>query len=151
MQVLFKQDVEGVGKAGQVKEVADGYARNFLLPRGLAVAATAATLKQAADQRAAAARKAAEEERAARALKDRLEAEPVVLVAKAGSQGRLYGSVTNADVAEAIQRQLGVTVDRREIDISEPIRQVGTHRASIRLHRSVSASVAVDVRAEAGA
>src|SRR5579884_2632987 len=112
MRVLFKKDVADVARAGQVKDVADGYARNFLIPRGLAVAATAAALKQVAEVEAAAARHAAEEEKAAQALKARLESQPIVLEAKAGSQGRLYGSVTNADVATAIQRQLGVTLDR---------------------------------------
>src|SRR5205085_10238755 len=112
MKVLFKKDVMDVAKAGQVKDVADGYARNFLIPRGLAVAATSSALKQVADVQAVAARHAAEEERAARELKERLEAQPVVIEAKAGSQGRLYGSVTTADVATAIQKQLGASIDR---------------------------------------
>src|SRR5215467_2655548 len=101
MKVLFKKDVPDVAKAGQVKDVADGYARNFLIPRGLAVAATAGALKQVADVQAVAARHAADEERAAQELKQRLEAQPVVIESKAGSQGRLYGSVTTADVATA--------------------------------------------------
>src|SRR3981081_262587 len=99
MKVLFKKDLPDVARAGQVKDVADGYARNFLIPRGLAVAATAAALKQVAEVQAVAARHAADQEQAARELKARLEAEPIVVQAKAGSQGRLYGSVTTADVA----------------------------------------------------
>lgn len=150
MKVLFTRDVQGAGKAGQVKDVADGYARNFLVPRGLAVPATASTLKQVEERRTAAVRRTAEEERAARELKARLEAQPVVVQAKSGSQGRLYGSVTNADVAAAIQRQLGAEVDRREIEIDEPIRQVGAYRVRARLGRGVTATVAIDVRAEAG-
>ncbi|MBV9329079.1 MAG: 50S ribosomal protein L9 [Chloroflexi bacterium] len=151
MKVLFKKDVADVARAGQVKEVADGYARNFLIPRGLAVVATSSALKQVADLQAVAARHAAEEEKEALALKERLEAQPVVIEAKAGSQGRLYGSVTTADVATAIQKQLGASVERRDLEIAEPVRQVGSYTVSARLHRSVTASVTIDVRAVGGA
>jgi large subunit ribosomal protein L9 len=147
MKVLFKKDVTDVAKAGQVKDVADGYARNFLIPRGLAVAATTAALKQVAELQAIAARHAAEEEHVARALKERLEAQPIVVQAKAGAQGRLYGSVTTADVASAIQKQLGATLDRRDLEIAEPVRQIGSYQVAARLHRAVSANVTVEVRA----
>jgi large subunit ribosomal protein L9 len=150
MKVLFKKDVPDVAKAGQVKDVADGYARNFLIPRGFAIAATAGALKQVAEVEAVAARHKAEEEAAARTLKQRLEAEPIVLEAKAGSQGRLYGSITTADVATAIQRQLGATIDRRELDIAEPVRHVGSFQVSARLHRGVVATVTLEVRAASG-
>jgi large subunit ribosomal protein L9 len=148
MKVLFKKDVADVARAGQVKDVADGYARNFLIPRGLAVAATPAALKQVADVAAASARHAAEEETHARTLKERLESEPIVLHSKAGAQGRLYGSVTTADVADAIQRQLDASVDRRDLEIHEPIRHLGSHQVSVRLHRAVTATLTVEVRAE---
>jgi large subunit ribosomal protein L9 len=151
MKVLFKKDVADVATAGQVKEVADGYARNFLIPRGLAVAATNAALKQVADVQAAATRHAAEEEQTARGLKDRLESQPVVVEAKAGSQGRLYGSVTTADVATAIQKQLGTTLDRRDLEIPDPVRQIGSYQVTARLHRAVTATVTVEVRAIGGA
>jgi large subunit ribosomal protein L9 len=147
MKVLFKKDVPEVAKAGQVKDVADGYARNFLIPRGLAVAATSGALKQVANVQAVAARHAAEEEQSARALKERLESQPIVIEAKAGSQGRLYGTVTTADVAAANKNPIGTTVDRRDLDIAEPVRQVGTYTVSARLHRNVSATVNIDVRA----
>src|ERR1043166_1483366 len=150
MKVLFKKDVADVAKAGQVKDVADGYARNFLIPRGLAVAATSGALKQVADLQAVAARHAAEEEQSARNLKQRLEAQPVVIEAKAGSQGRLYGSVTTADVASAIQKQIGANVDRRELDIVDPVRQVGSYQVSARLHRNVTATLTIEVRAIGG-
>jgi large subunit ribosomal protein L9 len=147
MKVLFKKDVADVAKAGQVKDVADGYARNFLIPRGLAVAATSSALKQVADLQAVAARHAAEEEREARELKERLEAQPVVIEAKAGSQGRLYGSVTTADVAAALQKQMGASVERRDLEIAEPVRQVGSYQVTARLHRAVTATLTIDVRA----
>jgi large subunit ribosomal protein L9 len=147
MKVLFKKDVPDVAKAGQVKDVADGYARNFLIPRGFAVAATSAALKQVADVQAAAARHAADEERGARALKERLEAQPIVVEAKAGAQGRLYGSLTTSDVATAVQKQLGTSLDRRDLEIAEPVRQVGSYHVNARLHRTVTATITVEVRA----
>jgi large subunit ribosomal protein L9 len=150
MKVLFKKDVVDVAKAGQVKDVADGYARNFLIPRGLAVAATNSALKQVADLQAVAARHAAEEEHAAQELKARLEAQPIAIDAKAGSQGRLYGSVTTADVATAIQKQLGASIDRRDLEIADPVRQVGSYEVSARLHRNVTATVTIEVRAVGG-
>ena len=128
--------------------MADGYARNYLIPRGLAVAATPAALKQVADLQTASARHAAEEEEHARALKARLEAQPVVLQSKAGAQGRLYGSITTADVADAVQRQLGTTLDRRQLEIADPIRQLGSYQVTARLHRTVTATLTVEVRAE---
>ena len=146
MKVLFKKDVPEVARAGQVKDVADGYARNYLIPRGLAVAATAGTLKQVADVQAVAARHAAEEEHAAHSLKQRLEAQPIVVEAKAGSQGRLYGSVTAADVATAVQKQLGAAIDRRDLAIGDHIRQVGSYQVTLHLHHAVTATLTVEVR-----
>ena len=151
MKVLFKKDVRDVARAGQVKDVADGYARNFLIPRGLAVAATSSALKEVADLQALAARHAAEEEKAALELKERLEAQPVTIEAKAGAQGRLYGSVTTADVAAAIQKQVGASVERRDLEIAEPVRQVGSYQVTARLHHAVTATVTIDVRAVGGA
>ncbi|GAC1328889.1 MAG: 50S ribosomal protein L9 [Chloroflexota bacterium] len=147
MKVLFRRDVPDVASTGQVKDVADGYARNFLIPRGLAVAATPAALKQVADVQAAAQRHAAHEEQTARELKARLEAQPIVVESKAGAQGRLYGSITSADIVSALQKQLSVSLDRRDIDIPDSVRQVGSYRVTARLHRAVSANVTVEVRA----
>src|SRR5579859_4322303 len=150
MKVLFKKDVLDVARAGQVKEVADGYARNFLIPRGMAVAATPSALKQVAELQAAAARHAADEEQAARQLKARLEAQPIVVEAKAGAQGRLYGSLTTSDVVAAVQKQLGTSLDRRDLDIAEPVRQVGSYPVTARIHRAVTATITVEVRAVGG-
>ena len=151
MKVLFKKDVADVARAGQVKDVADGYARNYLIPRGLAVAASAGALKQVSEVQAVAARRASEEEDAARELKERLEAQPVVLQAKAGSTGRLYGSITTADVVTAVKKQLGADLDRRDVEIAEPVRQLGTYQVTARLHKSVTASLNIEVRAVGGA
>ena len=150
MKVLFKRDVPDVAKAGQVKEVADGYARNFLIPRGLAVAASAGALKQVAEIQAVAARHAADEQQGAQSLRQRLEAQPIVIEAKAGSQGRLYGSVTGAEVASAIQKQIGASVDRHNLEMPDHIRNIGSYQVSVRLHRAVSATVTVEVRPVGG-
>jgi large subunit ribosomal protein L9 len=151
MKVLFKKDVADVARAGQVKDVADGYARNFLIPRGLAVVANSAALKQVAEVQAVAARRAGEEEQAARELKGKLEAQPIVLEAKAGSTGRLYGSITTADVVAAAKKQLGADLDRRDVDIAEPVRQLGSYPVTVRLHKNVTATVTIEVRAVGGA
>src|SRR5215467_13873586 len=147
MKVLFKKDVADVAKAGQVKDVADGYARNFLIPRGLAIAASAQALKQVAEVQAVAARRASDEEHAARALKARLEAKSIVLEAKAGSQGRLYGSITTTDVVNAVKKQVGADIDRRDVDIADPVRHVGSYQVTAKLHRAVTATLTVEVRA----
>lgn len=147
MKVLLKKDVQGLGKAGEVKDVADGHARNYLIPRGFAVLATAGTMKQVAAQQASAQKRAAEEEQAARDLKARLEAQPVVVQVKAGSQGRLYGSVTSQDVVEAIKAQLQVELDKKNLEVADRISQVGEYSATTRLHRNVTARLKLDVRA----
>jgi large subunit ribosomal protein L9 len=147
VKVLFKKDVADVARAGQVKEVADGYARNFLIPRGLAIAASTQALKQVAEVQAVAARRASEEEDAARELKARLEAQPIVLEAKAGSQGRLYGSITSSDVVSAVKKQLRADIDRRDVEMEEHVRQVGSYQVTAKLHRAVTATLTVEVRA----
>jgi len=146
MKVILSKDVQGTGKAGEVKDVADGYARNYLIPRKLAIPATGGALKNVEQKKAAEEKKAATEEAAARALADRLTSAPVVLTAKVGDQGRLYGSITNGDIADQLSAQLRQPIDRRKIELDEPIRQLGTFEVTIRLHRAVSATVKVDVQ-----
>ena len=149
MKVILTQDVKGTGKAGEVKDVADGYARNFLIPRKLAVPATAGALKGVEQRQIAESKRAAAAESDARRLAERVAAEPIVVTAKVGDQGRLYGSVTSADVAEQLSRRLGQPIDKRRIELTEPIRQLGTFQVPIRLHRAVTATLTVDVQAEA--
>ncbi|MBA2451405.1 MAG: 50S ribosomal protein L9 [Chloroflexi bacterium] len=149
MKVILTQDIKGTGKAGEVKDVADGYARNFLIPRKLAVVATAGALKGVEQRQTAESKRVASEETVARALADRIGAEPVVMTAKVGDQGRLYGSITSGDIAEALTRRLHEPIDKRRIELPDPIRQLGSFEVPIRLHRNVSATLTVDVRAEA--
>ena len=147
MKVILTKDVAGTGKAGEVKDVADGYARNYLIPRKLAVPASASALKGVEQRKAAESQKAAREEAAAQELAARLTAAPVVVTAKVGDQGRLYGSITTADIAEQLSKHIGQPFDRRMIQLDEPIRQLGSFDVPVRLHRSVSTKLKVDVQA----
>ncbi|MCS6802205.1 MAG: 50S ribosomal protein L9 [Chloroflexota bacterium] len=137
MKVLFLKEVENVAQPGEVKDVADGFARNYLLPKGLAVAASSAMLKQHAAAIEQEKKRAAKESEELRALAARLSETTVTIPARAGVEGRLYGSITAADIAEALHRQHGVTVDRRLIELDEPIRRLGEHQVTIRLRRDL--------------
>jgi large subunit ribosomal protein L9 len=144
MKVVFLSDVKGTASAGDTKDVADGFARNFLLPRRLAVPATAAHLRELKQRVAASAARTNKELETARALGARIEAAGVVLKVKAGESGKLYGSVTNADVAAALEEK-GITLDRRKIIFKEPVKALGDHQAEVRLHPQVVAQLTVRV------
>jgi large subunit ribosomal protein L9 len=150
VKVVLSQDVKGVGKAGEVKDVADGYARNFLLRRNLAIVATEGAVKTAEARQAAAGRRAEAEEAQAREEAERMAGEPIVLTAKMGDQGRLYGSITAADIAEALEKKWGHDFDKRKIELDEPLRHVGTHTVPVQIHRNVTAQITVDIRATQG-
>lgn len=145
MKVYFLQDVPGVARAGEVKDVAEGYARNYLIPRRLAVVATEAVIEQVKARQAAEARRAAREAEELRELAARLEGLTVTVKARAGKEGRLYGSVTAADIAEAIAAQVGRPVDRRRVELAEPIRKTGEYRVVVRLGRDLAPRVNVAV------
>lgn len=149
MKIILKQDVEGLGKIGDVEDVAPGYARNYLIPQGMAIAATPSTLKKfRAEQQARIEREAREAQQAAE-LAERMSQITLRFEAKAGPTGRLYGSVTTSDVAEALEREIGTEVDRRNIQ-SDPLRDVGAHTVPIRLSSDVTAEVRVVVEPEGG-
>jgi large subunit ribosomal protein L9 len=150
MRVVLSKDVKDLGRAGQVKEVSDGYARNYLIPRGLAVAATAGALQQVEARRVAESKQQAKLEADSRALADRLASQPLVIRAKAGERNRLYGSITNQDIADAIEKMLGEPFDRRKIELEDPIRSVGTFTVPVRVARSVITNVTVNVESESG-
>jgi large subunit ribosomal protein L9 len=150
MKVLLVQDVEHLGKSGEIKLVAGGFGRNYLLPKGFAVMATAGQIKQA-EQRSAADRKRVDAARKdAEAVAARLNGKSLSFTVKVGEQGRLYGSVTSADIAEQIEQQLKVELDRRKIMLDEPIKTVGTHEVKIRLVAGVESIVLVLVHGEGG-
>ena len=148
MRVVFLDDVDGVARAGEIKNVADGYARNFLLPRKLAAAATTATMQQADARAKAIAREQDKADDAARAVAAKLTASPIVRTERAGEQGRLFGSVTASDIAEAISSLTGATVEHRQVLLEAPIKEVGTFTVPVTLTRNVRAEVTVEVKAE---
>ncbi len=148
VKVILTGDVKGVGQAGALVEVADGYARNYLIPRGLAVAATGGTLKGIQAQQQQIRRRLEKELQRARALADRISSAPLVIAARAGEGGRLFGSVTAADVARAIQERYGQEVDRRRIELPSPIKSLGTYTVTARLAPGLSVDVTVVVEPE---
>lgn len=148
MRVILTQDVPTLGKVGDVKEVADGYGRNYLIPKGLAILASYGAVKNIDDLRRAQAKKMQRQINAAEDLANSLGQLNLVFKRRAGDDGRLYGSVTNADIAEAIQAQTGQEIDRRRIELEEPIRSLGEHKVDVRLMTNVTAHVSVAVQPE---
>ena len=145
MKVILADDVDKLGRKGDVVTVADGYARNYLVPKGLALAATKGSLRQAEMMTRARREKEQREKEAAAARVASLGASPVYISARAGEEGRLFGSVTKADVARAVEEQLGEPLDRHLVRLDEPIRELGTHSVEIHLHEEVNAMVTVEV------
>jgi large subunit ribosomal protein L9 len=147
MKIVLKEPVDKLGNAGDLVTVAGGYARNFLIPRGLAVAATKGALKQADHWAKNQGEREAKERTDSEALKSKLEAQPVKLTARAGPDGRLFGSVTANDVSKALASQTGTEIDRHDVEL-EPIRSLGVHTARISLPADVIAEVTVEVSAD---
>jgi large subunit ribosomal protein L9 len=145
MRVILRRDVDSVGKKGDILEVTDGYARNFLLPKGLAMKATVGAESQAASMRRARDVKDARDRGAAEEIATRLVPTVITISAKAGSEGRLFGSVTAADIAEAVEAQTGITLERRRLHLEEPIKSIGTHQLTAKLHADVEFPITVEV------
>ena len=144
-KLILTNEVAGLGSAGDVIEVKNGYARNYLVPQGFAVAWSRGGEKQVASIRAARDARAIHVHEEAVALKDALEAAKVKLAVKAGKEGRLFGAVSTADIAAAVKAAGGPTLDKRKIEVPTPIKAVGTHTALVRLHPEVQANVTLDV------
>jgi large subunit ribosomal protein L9 len=145
LRVMLTQDVENLGRAGDVKEVADGYGRNFLLRRKLAVAAGKGVEAEAKRLRDAATRRETKERTEAQALADEIDNKTVVVRLKVGAEEKAFGSITNQDIAAALKAQHRVEIDRHKIDLKEPIKTLGEHQVSLKLHREVDAHVNVIV------
>ena len=143
MKVILLEDVRGQGKAGQIVKVSDGYARNMLFPKKLAKEATPANIKALEIQREKEAERIAELKK--EAVKAALESETIQLKSKGGEGGRLFGSVTNADVAEAIKTQKQIDIDKKKISIPSPIKMAGRHAVDIKLFTDVSVRITVEV------
>ena len=145
MKVVLRSDVSGIGRKGDVREVANGYARNFLLPRGLAFKATPGVEAQAEGMRRARSLKQASELADAKVLAEALGATPLRIAVRAGKEGKLFGSVGSSDIASAIEKQLGLTIERRQIDLPEPIKAVGTYQVPVELHSELTVPVTVEI------
>lgn len=145
MRVLLTKDVENVGRAGDVKEVADGFGRNFLLRRNLAVAAGKGAEAESKRLRDAATKREAKDRNEAQAVADEIDNKTVVVRLKVGAEDKAFGSITNQDIATALKAQHRVEIDRHKIDLKEPIKTLGEHQVPLKLHRDVSAHVNVIV------
>lgn len=150
MQVVLKQDVKGIGKKGDVVKVADGYARNFLFPRNLASPATEGVLRSNQLEKDAQVRRHDKELQAARGVAASVEGVRVEIRAKSGDGGRLFGAVTVKDVAEALESQHGIVVDRKKIALGDPVKTLGERPVEVRIHSGVSAKFTLAVLAGTG-
>jgi large subunit ribosomal protein L9 len=147
MKVVFLQDVKGQGKKGEIKEVSEGYAHNFLIAKGLASAATKGTVNQLDNQKKAEQRKKDQEKADAEALGAKLAEMTIQIKAKAGEGGRLFGAITNKQVAEALEKQ-SIKIDKRKLVLEDPIRTLGVTKIPVKLHPQVTASLNVQVMEE---
>ncbi|MCS6888508.1 50S ribosomal protein L9 [Chloroflexus sp.] len=148
MKVLLLQDVEHLGKAGEIKDVSGGFGRNYLLPKGFAVLATKSQIKQAEERLAAQRRKAEAARKEAETLAAKLAELTLTFVVKVGEQERLYGSVTNADIAAKLREVAGIEIDRRKIALEDPIKRTGEYEVPVELASGVSATLKVVVVGE---
>ena len=145
MKVILLQDVKGKGKKGQMLEVSDGYARNFMLPKKLAIEATADAINTMRMNDKAAAEKAAKERAEALEISKQLKELILVVTAKGGGAGRLFGSVTNQEIADALKAKTGIALDKRKIVISDPIKSVGTYTVTCKLGYEITAKLTVKI------
>lgn len=148
MKVIFIQDVKGQGKKGEEKNIADGYARNFLLPRGLAVEANAANLNNLKGQKESQAYKKEQEIKAAEEIKAKLEGVVVKMTAKAGENGKLFGSITAKDIAEALKAQHKIDIDKRKIVLSSDIKTTGELTVDAKLYPQIAGKIKVVITAQ---
>ena len=149
MKVLLRSDVATLGKKGDLVSVADGYARNYLVPQGLAVRASRGAEKQAEEMKRARVTRDARDLDAARELAGRLTGKNILIPARAGEGGKLFGSITSSEVVAAVQQDTGIELDRRKLDLDEPIKALGVHLVPFRLHPNVDLTLTIEVVAEA--
>jgi large subunit ribosomal protein L9 len=148
MRIVLREDVDTLGRKGDLVEVADGYARNFLVPRGLAIKATRGVVTQAESMRRAREIKEGRDREAAQAVAVQIASRALEIKARAGEGGKLFGSVTATDVADALHAQTGIEIDRRKVVLAEPIRELGDSEVTVKLHTDVVVAVVVHVVAE---
>lgn len=148
MKVVLRDDVETLGQKGDIVDVADGYARNYLVPRGLAIRAQSGVVRQAEAMRRNRSAREQRDREAAQTLADRLVGKTLSVPARAGEGGKLFGSITAADIVAAVNDQLGIDLDRKRLTLDEPLKELGTVELPVRLHADVVATLTVDVVAQ---
>jgi large subunit ribosomal protein L9 len=148
VQVILRSDVDGLGKRGDIVDVADGHARNFLLPRGFAITASAGAIDQAARMRRSRDLRDASDRDAATTVASTLVPKIITIEAKAGSEGKLFGSITAADIVAAVHEQTGIELDRKVLQIDDQIKTIGQHTVTAALHSAVSFPITIDVTAD---
>ncbi len=147
MKIVLRADVQQVGKKGDIVDVSDGFGRNYLLPKGLAFLANGGVEAQATKMRASRDQRDATDRAAAQEVASSLVPKVITIAARAGAEGKLFGSVTTSEIAEAVAAQTGVTIDRRHLHLDEPIKTVGTHLVPAKLHAEVEFPITVEVSA----
>ncbi|MFC2012768.1 50S ribosomal protein L9 [Chloroflexota bacterium] len=148
MRVVFLQDVTSVANAGDIKAVADGYARNFLIPRKLAIIADSSAMSKAEEQIRKREKEQAKQQEGMVALAAQIEALEITVKARCGEQGRLYGAVTSADIAAEVQSSAGLDIDKRKIELAEPIHELGSYEVAVKLARDIVPKIKITVVAE---
>ncbi len=148
MKVILKEDVKSLGKKGKVCEVSDGYARNFLIPRGLALQATEGNVQDLAHKQKQENLRKQNEKKAAEDSKKKIEEMKITLKVKVGDTGRLFGSITNKEIAETLEKVYKIKIDKRKIEVKDPIKNIGEHSVFIKLHPEVVADLKIMIEAE---
>ncbi|MBO8159644.1 50S ribosomal protein L9 [Thermosyntropha sp.] len=145
MKVILTQDIKQLGRAGDIKEVSDGYARNYLIPKGLAVEATAGKIKEVEEKKKSQERQKMKELEQAKELQKKLNGKEITIKAKTGDNDRLFGAVTPKEIAEAINKEFKVSIDKKKIEIGEPIKHLGEYNLKIKIYPGVQAEIKVKV------
>lgn len=148
MKVILTQNVKNLGKEGDIKEVADGYARNYLIPQGLAQEATTSRLKETQEKSAREQKQKDKEKSRAEQLKEKLDGKTVKIKAKTGGGDKLFGAVTAREIADVLNQELQVEIDRKKIDLSEPIKHLGQYSIKLKIYPSIQAEITIVVIAE---
>jgi large subunit ribosomal protein L9 len=148
MKIILTKDVKNIGREGEIKEVSDGYARNYLIPRGLAAEATATKVKESQEKDLREQRKKTRELEEAQELKAKLDGQAVSVAVKTGGSDRLFGAVTAKEIAEVLQKQFGIKIDKKKIDMTESIKHLGEYRLKLKIYPSIQAEIKVIVKAQ---
>lgn len=146
MEVILKKDIKGTGKEGDIVKVNDGFARNKLIPSGQAVEATEANKRAIAREKANLAEKIAEDKAEATKIKEKLESSPIIIKTKIGEAGKLFGSITSMDIAEAVKSQTNIEIDKKKIVLSKPIKEIGKSEVAIKLYEGIAANIEVEIQ-----